>query len=128
MRESATASHITLYAAYAGALLWRNNVGVAITDNGRHVRYGLCNETAKMNKEIKSSDWIGITPVLITPEMVGKTVGLFTAIETKPSDWKLNTACDRTLAQGKFHDIVRQAGGFAGFARDVEEFKRITGL
>lgn len=125
MKESATASHIRLDAAQQGVDLWRNNVGVLFDDNGRPVRYGLCNDSPSMNKVIKSSDFIGITPVMITPDMVGQVVGVFTAVETKASGWKLRPSDQRGLAQQKFHDIVKLAGGFAGFASTVEHFRKI---
>lgn len=127
MKESATASLIRLEAANLGIDLWRNNVGALQDASGRLIRYGLCNDSAGLSKRIKSSDLIGITPVRITPQMVGYYLGVFTAVETKASDWVFNPNDERSSAQAKFHDIVRQAGGFAGFARTPEEFKRIIG-
>lgn len=129
MRESATASHIRLDAAQQNVDLWRNNNG-AFEDpknEGRWIRYGLCNESKEQSKRIKSSDYIGITPVLITPNMVGKTLGVFTAIETKPSRWRLVPSDKRGIAQKAFHDIVKKSGGFAGFASTVDQFRRIIG-
>lgn len=125
MRESATASHITLDAANIGVELWRNNNGAFPDETGRVIRYGLCNDSKKMSENVKSSDYIGITPVLITPDMVGQVIGVFTAIETKPSDWKFSPADKRAVAQRAFHDIVLRAGGFAGFARNVFDFRKI---
>lgn len=127
MRESAAASHIRLCAAYLGDLLWRNNSGAFQDETGRWVRYGLCNESAAQAKLIKSSDYIGITTIVITPEMVGQKIGVFTAIETKPTGWRLLASDLRGLAQQKFHDIVKKAGGFAGFATTPDDYKRITG-
>lgn len=125
MKESAVESHIRLFAAQQGLNLWRNNVGALPDKNGRPVRYGLCNDDARLNKRVKSSDFIGITPKFITPEMVGRIVGIFTAIETKHSDWAFAPTDERAVAQAAFHDIVRNVGGLAGFARNVEEFRRI---
>lgn len=128
MKESATASHIRLDAAQQNIDLWRNNNGAFKDEKtGRWIRYGLCNDSASLNKQIKSSDLIGITPVMITPEMVGTVVGVFTAVETKPSGWELKPGDDRGLAQKRFHDIVKRAGGFAGFASTVAQFRRIIG-
>ncbi len=124
MRESAITSHVRLDAAEQGVELWRNNVGVLKDETGRPVRYGLANDSKKLNEEIKSSDLIGITPVLITPDMVGTIVGVFTAIEMKDSDWVFNHT-EREVAQKKFHDIVIKAGGFAGFAKCLQDFRRI---
>lgn len=128
MKESAGASHIRLFAAQQGIDLWRNNVGSLPDRTGRPVRYGLCNDDARLNKRVKSSDFIGITPKYITPEMVGRIVGIFTAVETKHSDWVFSLTDERAVAQLAFHDIVRNAGGLAGFAKDVEDFRRIVGI
>ena len=125
MRESAAASHIRLDAAYLGVELYRNNNGAFQDETGRWIRYGLCNESAQQSKLVKSSDLIGICPVTITPDMVGQTIGVFVAVETKPSGWKLLPSDDRGLAQKKFHDIVKKAGGFAGFASTVADFRNI---
>lgn len=125
MKESAVASHILLAAAQAGIDLWRNNVGVAFNPNGQPVRFGLLNDSAQLNKKIKASDYVGITPIMITPEMVGTVVGVFTAVETKAEGWKFSVNDDRAVAQKAFHDIVRKAGGFAGFASNVGEFLKI---
>lgn len=139
MKESAVESHVRYEAASLGVDLWRNNVGAAwqgetihlddgsiLIKNPRPVRYGLCNESKKQNTAVKSSDWIGITPVTITPDMVGQRIGVFTAIEVKKTGHKLNTRDKHIKAQQKFIDIVLNAGGFAGFADSVEKFKRIV--
>lgn len=125
MKESAVDSHIVLDAAQINVPLWRNNVGVLIDDTGRPVRYGLCNGSKAENAVVKSSDRIGITPTLITQEMVGQVIGVFTAIETKKSDWKFYASDKRAVAQKAFHDIVLKLGGYAGFAKNVEDFRRI---
>lgn len=126
MRESTTSSFVRLYAAQNNDLLWRNNVGVAPPHEpgGRPIRYGLANESAAMNQEIKSSDLIGIHPVLITPAMVGTIIGQFLAVEMKHEGWIFNHT-DKELAQKKFHDIVKSSGGRAGFATNVHDYIRI---
>ena len=127
MKESAVSSHIRLAAAECGLDLWRNNVGSLPDERGRWIRYGLCNDSKALGDRVKSSDLIGSTPLVITPDMVGKVVAVFTAIETKPSTWVFRQSDKRAIAQNAFHDIVRRNGGFAGFARSIEEFKRIVG-
>lgn len=126
MKEETNAQFIKLQAAQDGVLLWRNNSGAFYDDKGALRRFGLGNTSAKLNKKVKSSDYIGITPVKITLEMVGQTIGVFTAVETKPSDWKFDTKDERSVAQLKFIDIVLEVGGYAGFARNNEEYKRIV--
>lgn len=123
MRESAVASHIILDAAQHNESLWRNNSGGFYDETGRFVRYGLGSFIPK--QECKSSDYIGIKPTLITPEMVGQTIGVFAAVETKPEGWKFNNNDKHCLAQKKFHDMVRAAGGLAGFASNLAEFRKI---
>jgi len=130
MRESAAASHIRLDAAYLNVDLWRNNVGAFQDESGRWVRYGLCNDSVLLAKLVKSSDLIGITPVTITVDMVGQTIGVFTAVETKPTGWVFPNPTNvaeyaRCLAQRKFHDIVKKSGGYAGFASTIKEFREI---
>lgn len=128
MKEAASASHIRLDASQHGFDLWRNNVGACQDIHGRLIRYGLCNESKKQNKQIKSSDLIGIRPVLITPEMIGQVLGVFMAVETKKSDWIFDNNDERAIAQKAFHDIVLKNGGFAGFARNVDDFRKIARL
>jgi hypothetical protein len=82
------------------------------------VRFGLANDSAKLNKSVKSSDLIGFTPV--------RGAAVFTAIECKREDW-LWAGSPREIAQQKFHTVVRASGGLAGFARNLEEFKLIIG-
>lgn len=113
---------------YAGAQNWRNNVGSFIDERGIPVRYGLANESKQENEVIKSSDIIGITPTLITQEMVGYWLGVFTALEIKERGWTLKPSDKRGHAQSKYHDIVRAACGYAGFVTDpLVDLPRIIG-
>ncbi|MAK38196.1 MAG: hypothetical protein CMC15_18700 [Flavobacteriaceae bacterium] len=125
MAETKVSSEIRLDGAYRSIELWRNNVGVLRNQDGTPVRYGLANTSKKVNREIKSSDLIGITPVFITPDMVGKLVGVFTAVETKAENWVFNQNDKHCLAQKNYHDIVLKAGGYAGFATCVKDFRKI---
>lgn len=113
-----------------GAQIWRNNSGAGriVDDSGkeRMIRWGLANDSAQLNAQIKSSDLIGITPTLITPEMVGYHLGVFTAFECKPSGWHLTPGDKRGNAQAAFHDLVRAACGYAGFVTDPMDVYRIT--
>lgn len=127
MNEGTISKHIQLAAAYQGLQLWRNNVGAYQDETGRVIRYGLANDSKKLNAEIKSSDLIGITRVLITPEMYGRVLGVFSAIECKPPGWKFSEADTRAVAQQAFHRLVLREGGFAGFAQSPEDMLRIVG-
>jgi len=126
MKESGVTSHIRLDAAKQGVLLLRNNSGAYKDEYGHFIRYGLGSFIPEKDKKA-SSDYIGPTPVLITPEMVGKVLGVFTAVEIKHEDWKFLHSDKRALYQQNFHDMIKQHGGFAGFARNVSEFRRIIG-
>ena len=95
--------------------IFRNNVGTGwtgskiihqgsrvIIENPRPLQAGLCQG---------SSDLIGWTTVEITPEMVGKKVALFTAVEVKTQTGRISDD------QANFIQRVREAGGIAGEAR-----------
>lgn len=120
MRESAVTSRVRLAAAKVNTPLWRNNCGGFYDETGRFIRYGLGSEA-----QLASSDFIGIRPVLITPDMVGQVLGVFTAVEMKAEGFKFNKNDKHLLKQKFFIDIVNQYGGFAGFASSVEDFYRI---
>lgn len=116
--EAAVQQKTMLSWSQMGGVLWRNNVGVAEGPNGRPVRYGLANLSKRMNEQVKSSDLIGITPVRIIPEMIGRTVGIFTAPECKHGSWHWGEDKHREVPQNSYHEIVRSLGGIAGFVSD----------
>jgi hypothetical protein len=94
--------------------LWRNNVGALLDARGRPVRYGLANESAGMNAQIKSSDLIGWTERVITAGMVGQRVAVFTSYECKAPNWKGgNTPHEQ--AQARWLQMVADAGGIGEF-------------
>lgn len=99
-----------LLASQMGWRLFRNNSGCLKDKTGRLVRYGLCNDTPAMNKRIKSSDLIGIRPVVITPDMVGSTIGQFVAREVKKAGWKYK-GTEHEQAQLAFGTLVIGLGG-----------------
>lgn len=116
--ESRVESLLRLEAAQKGILLFRNNVGALLDARGVPVRYGLANESAAMNKKIKSADYIGLRPVVITSGHVGKTFGQFVARETKHGAW-VYRGDDHEKAQKVFLDLVLANGGDASFATGV---------
>lgn len=120
MSEEGVKSRIRLTASQKGYRLLRNNVGACKDHKGRLIRYGLANDSAQMNKMIKSSDLIGIKPTLITPDMFGQTIGQFVAIECKHANWRWGEDPDRERAQLKFIEIVVGLGGLAFFATGDE--------
>lgn len=108
--ESAIQNNVRLEAAGVGCRLWRNNVGAMQDESGRWVRFGLCNDSAQMNKRIKSSDLVGIRPVNIG----GAVIGQFIAREVKSADW-VYTGTDREKAQLRFINLINSFGGDARF-------------
>ena len=120
MLESAVQQTIRLAAGHNGSILWRNNNGACQTADGRQIRYGLGNDSPQMNRRFKSSDLIGITRRIITPEMVGHTVGLFTSVEVKRGGWKYHGG-DREAAQSAWLSIINNWGGIGVFATCPED-------
>lgn len=125
--EAVIQQQVRLEMARLGFQCWRNNSGAMQDSSGRTVRFGLGNDSAKLNKEIKSSDLIAVVPTLITPEMVGYYLGVFTALECKPTGWTMRPGDDRAKAQANYHDLVKQACGFAGFVTDPADIYSIIG-
>jgi len=89
------------------ATMFRNNVGF---DKIRKVHYGFCRG---------SSDLIGWSTKRITPDMVGKNVAVFTALEIKTKKGKVSKTQMNFLFQ------VGLAGGIAGVAKSEEEAVKI---
>lgn len=108
--EARVQDEARLLASQMGWRLFRNNVGVLKDERGIPVRYGICNDTPAMNKRIKSSDLIGIRPVVITPDMVGSTIGQFVAREIKKAGWKYK-GTEHEEAQLRFGELVIGLGG-----------------
>jgi hypothetical protein len=107
-------SEIQLAASAGGgpARLWRNNTGALKDARGQLVRYGLCPG---------SSDLIGFRTIVITPDMVGQRIAVFSAVEVKDRG-------KATEQQQAFINLVHQAGGMAGIARSVPDALAILRL
>lgn len=113
--EADNSDAIRLAAARAGVRLWRNNVGAAYDTNQRLVRYGLANDSKQLAQVVKSGDLIGITPMLILPEHVGMTIGVFTSVEVKRTGW-MYKGDPREIAQKNWIDLINKLGGIGLFA------------
>ena len=113
--------------------MFRNNSGMFMNDNGAPVYFGLGNTAEKRNgKKIsdirKSSDEIGYTKVLITPEMVGHELAIFTSIEYKAKGFiikKVYNEKSREAKQLVWLDMTKKAGGIGGFASCPDDIDRI---
>lgn len=114
MTEAEVIEACLIAASQAGGRLFRNNVGAGTLQNGKYMRWGLANSSHALNQIIKSSDLIGIKPVLIKENMVGKIIGQFWAIECKKSGWKY-TGSEHQAAQKRWLDLIIELGGCAEF-------------
>ena len=110
--ENRVSAEIDLAHAHGDIRLLRNNVGVLLDRTGRPIAYGLGSEGAKALKG--SSDKIGWRSVVVSPEMVGRRVAVFVAIEEKD-------LAKSTPDQLRFIANVQAAGGLAGVAHSAEE-------
>jgi len=125
LSEAAVQAQIRLDAPYRGAILWRNNNGACLDDTGRMIRYGLGNDSKKLNKVWKSSDLIGITKRIVMPEHIGQEWGIFTAVEVKDPAWKFSPGDKRAVAQLAFGNHVRRMGGLFTFAPSVVSYRKL---
>lgn len=123
--ENSVSQRAELEIARQGGLPQRNNVGACLDQNGRLIRYGLLNTSKKQNERIKSSDWIAPVPIVITPEMVGQTIGVYCAFETKHSGWHMTPGDTHAQAQAEYHRVIRLHGGRAGFVTCEADVRRI---
>ena len=71
--ETKIQNRIMMDMSKKGYLVWRNQVGLFKTIDGRTVNIGIKG----------SSDLMAIKPTVITPEMVGQTLAVFVAVEVK---------------------------------------------
>jgi hypothetical protein len=116
--EAAVQANVRLKAAALGWHLWRNNLGAAELKRGGFVRFGLANDSPKLNAVLKSADLIGHRPHLVTPEDVGRTLAVFLSIEVKRSGWS-PSADPRYPAQLRWAALVNRCGGDARFVTDA---------
>lgn len=87
---------------------WRNNRGTAQTSHGQFIRFGIPEpRTPERPDDMKGGDRIGFTEVKITPEMVGRTVAVFTNIEEKTDNDRLKPG------QIRWHNFVIEHGGIS---------------
>jgi hypothetical protein len=114
--ENNISNLIMIEASIRSGRLFRNNVGATKTIDGRFLEFGLCPG---------SSDLIGWMPIIVTQEMIGKKIAVFTAIEVKTSEGmarKNNKTWDR---QEKFINLVNDHGGIAARCISTSDFVNI---
>lgn len=94
--------------AWAGKILHRTATTITLA-NPHAIKFGTPG----------IADLGGLTSVLITPEMIGQSVGVYLACEVK------GLRTPTTAEQRDFIAMVRSLGGRAGIARSVEDAGRI---
>lgn len=124
MSENAVSQRVELGGTVVDGRLWRNNVGAY---DERYppspgTRWGLFNDSAKMNKKIKSPDRVGPIPVLIQPHHVGRILGVFFGVEVKHGAWKPGEDKKREEAQHRGLQLINSLGGVGLFASHVDHF------
>lgn len=122
MQESTIQSQIMLAMCRSGAYVLRVNAGEfwggkIIAHTGDKLLLG--HPTKIQGAPKGTSDLIGCRTVTVTPEMVGKQVGIFVALEVKkpgesPRPEQLN-----------YLDVMRRRGAITGWARSPDEALRI---
>ncbi len=119
MRESNILRDVMLALGAGAVRMFRNNAGAAwqgtstrlqngdvLLRNPRRVVYGVGNPGG--------SDLIGWRTVEVTPEMVGRRVAVFVAVEVKSSTGRASED------QKRFLEAVRAGGGIGVVARSAE--------
>lgn len=107
--------------AQQGAMSWRNNVGATPSkcahcgEKTAPIRYGLANDSAKLNGQIKSSDLILAIPRVIRPQDVGTTIAQFGSVECKRPGWRY-TGKEQEPGQAAWLSLVNKLGGYAAFS------------
>lgn len=116
------APHVKLFRNNTGQA-WQGSKKVWETVNGqrvlklydpRPIDVGLCDG---------SSDLIGWSEIVVTEDMVGKKIAVFTAVEVKTEIKSVASA-----AQINFLTVIRNMGGVAGLARSTDEARRLLGV
>lgn len=110
--ETDVVNQIKIALAPLGVVLLKNVRGLFLTlDGKRKVRAGL-----EMNG---SGDLIGWTEIIVTPDLIGKKLAIFTSFEVKADT-------QPSADQLKFARIVRERGGYAGIVKNIDDAKKIT--
>lgn len=116
--EAHVLSRVRVEAARKNVHLWRNNRGagkIQLEDGtSQWLRWGLANDSKRLNDVLKSSDLIGIRRRMVMPSDVGTVIGQFVARECKRSGWKY-TGTPEEVAQFRFIHLVNANGGDAAF-------------
>ena len=86
--------------------LFREHSGVYFNRNGTRITIGFKGKP----------DAVGLTVLTITPEMVGKSVAVYTAIEAK------KPGGSTSQAQKKVIEVLKKLGAIAGICYSIQDF------
>lgn len=102
--------------------LFRNNTGMAwqgtrVTIRGVPSHYTILKDARPIHCGLVegSSDLIGWTEIIVTPDMIGKKICMFTALEVKSGSGRASPT------QINFLEAVRTAGGISGLVSTPEQ-------
>jgi len=130
--ETSLVKNFMMRASKLGSRLFRNNVGMGWAPAGRasnivavkrnqlvqcHPGDVVVRKARPLHAGLAkgSSDLIGWTPVVVTEDMVGKTIALFTAGEVKTEKGRA------TDEQKNFIETVKRHGGLADVIRTEDD-------
>lgn len=125
MKEQSIQNSILIAMGQAGAYGLRVNSGsfwggeiLSYKDNMLLLK----NPTKVQGAPAGTSDIVGCKPTLITPQMVGKTIGVFVAIEVKKPTKNAEEHQENYLM------MMRSRGAITGVAKSPEDVVRILNL
>lgn len=110
MKENAILRSIRVRMGQLRMLILRYTIGTFFAPDGTIVHIG----------EKGVSDLIGIIPHTVRPEDVGRTVGVFTALEVKQSGGRVRKE------QGPFLRRINALGGIAAVVRSAEDAEDVV--
>lgn len=122
MNETNIVREIQIAASRIGARLIRQQTGMGWIGKGKRKPDGtviIPNARPFHSGFTGWSDTGGFTPVLITPDMVGQTVAVYTQVEVKTDTGPVRTE------QRDWISYVRSQGARAGIARSPDDVIRI---
>ena len=105
--ETKIQNRIMMDMSEKGYLVWRNQVGLFKTLDGRTVNIGIKG----------SSDLMAIKPTVITPDMVGQTLAVFVAVEVKTATGR------QSEPQKKWQKAVEKLGVKYILARSEDDIE-----
>lgn len=124
MKEANIQQLIRLKATELNATMFRINVGKGWTGNGtkKHTNGDITIKNARpfsTGVPVGYSDLSGVKPVIITPDMVGKKIGVAVFAEVKTDKGRVRDE------QVNFIERMQSLGAIAGVVRSVEDFEKL---